>query len=298
MKGRTEEENPKKTTLRNSARISIISFVFLVVGYQSAVVVTNAAQSKVIERREKPDTVYVYPEQERVERKVASSTPKPRLTQPQGPVKKRRKVESFRFNPNEVSLEDLQRLGFSEKQATSIDNYRRKGGRFRRKEDFARSYVVSDSVYARLEPYIDIPKIDINKADSAAFETLPGIGKWFASKMVSYREELGGYSCKEQLMDIWHFDQEKYDGLKDIITISDPKVLRLWTMPEDSLKMHPHVRYAAHGIVLFRQNNPKEKWTLEELKKAGVLKPEYADRLSKCRIEQPICSEGTSPRSL
>lgn len=297
MRGRTEgeKENPEKTTLRNSARISVIAFVFLVVGYQTAVVVTNAAQSKVIEKREKPDTVYVYPGEERVEK---HSTPKPALTRPDVPAAKKRSVQSFRFNPNEATVEDLQRLGFSAKQAESIDNYRKKGGRFRRKEDFARSYVVADSVYSRLEPFIDIPRIDINRADSADFVTLPGIGPWFASKMVSYRESLGGYSCLEQLMDIWHFDQEKFDGLKDLVTISNPKILRLWTMPEDSLRMHPHIRYSAHGIVLFRENNPRSKWTVEELKKAGVLKPEYADRLSKCRIEQPICSEDTSARSL
>ena len=56
-----------------------------------------------------------------------------------------RRYESFKFNPNTVSVDDLMRLGFSEKQAQSIDNYRRKGGRFRRKSDFARSYVVADS---------------------------------------------------------------------------------------------------------------------------------------------------------
>lgn len=119
-----------------------------------------------------------------------------------------RKYESFRFDPNTVSVDDLMRLGFTQKQAQSIDNYRQKGGRFRRGSDFAKSYVVEDSVFRRLEKYIDIPKIDINTADSATFMSLPGIGKFFAGKMVSYRKELGGYSYPEQLMDIWHFDQE------------------------------------------------------------------------------------------
>ena len=85
----------------------------------------------------------------------------------------RRNVESFPFDPNTVSVEDLCRLGFSLKQAPSIDNYRRKGGRFRRKSDFAKSYVVSDSIYRRLEPYVDIPLVDLNEADSAAFDALP-----------------------------------------------------------------------------------------------------------------------------
>lgn len=95
-----------------------------------------------------------------------------------------RTYENFRFNPNVVSVNDLRRLGFSLKQAESIDNYRKKGGRFRRKEDFAKSYVVADSVYRRLEKYIDIPLLDINRADSAEFDALPGIGGYFAAKVV------------------------------------------------------------------------------------------------------------------
>lgn len=200
---------------------------------------------------------------------------------------KTRKRESFRFNPNTVSVEDLQRLGFTEKQAQSIDNYRQKGGKFRRKEDFAKSFVVADSVYHRLEPFIDIPRLDINKADSAAFDALPGIGPYFAAKMVSYREELGGYSTPEQLLEIYNFGEERYEKLKDLIECSDPpRSLRLWTLPEDSLRLHPHIRYksVAHGIVLYRDNNPRESWTLEGLLNAGVIDSLLYSRLKRCKI--------------
>ena len=196
-----------------------------------------------------------------------------------------RKYENFRFDPNTVSVNDLMRLGFSEGQARAIDNYRKKGGRFRRKSDFARSYVVEDSVYRRLEKYIDIPKIDINRADSAAFETLPGIGKFFASKMVSYREELRGYSYPEQLMDIWHFDQEKFDGLKDLIMVGPSEPYPLWTLPESELSRHPYIgKRAAHGIIIFRENTPKSDWTVVNLQKAGILEDEKGVKLSRCRI--------------
>ena len=201
-----------------------------------------------------------------------------------------RKVESFRFDPNTAGQEDLMRLGFSEKQAAAIVNYRAKGGRFRRKEDFAKSFVVADSVYKRLEPYISIPKIDINKADSAAFDTLPGIGGYFAARMVSYRAELGGYSFPEQLMDIRHFDREKYDGLKDLISCSPPqKAFALWSLPADELKAHPYIRdfQTAKAIVLYRDNTPRGEWTVEGLAKAGIIKEETAAKLARCRIEIP-----------
>ena len=194
-----------------------------------------------------------------------------------------RRVESFRFNPNTVSLEDLQRLGFSEKQAASIDKYRQKGGVFRRKEDFAKSYVVADSVYQRLAPYISIPRIDINKADSAAFTSLPGIGKYFAGKMVEYRTRLGGYTYPEQLMEIYRFDREKYDGLKDLITCSAPKPYPLWTLSEDELARHPYIgRYAARAIVLYRNNTPPEQCSAEGIVKAGIIPEEYAGRFLRC----------------
>lgn len=201
----------------------------------------------------------------------------------------RRKVESFRFNPNTASVEELQRLGFSLKQAQSIENYRNKGGRFRRKSDFAKSFVVSDSIYRRLEPYIDIPKLDINLADSAAFDTLPGIGGWFARQMIEYRERLGGYSYPEQLMEIRNFDREKFDKLSDLIFISPQTAVPypLWTLPEDELKRHPYIGSAAHGIVLFRNSQPKEKWSIRELERNRVLPPENAERLGRCLVANP-----------
>ena len=203
--------------------------------------------------------------------------------------KETRRVESFRFNPNTVSVEDLMRLGFSEKQAQAIDNYRTKGGRFRRKADFARSYVVADSVFRRLERFIDIPKVDLNRADSPALDALPGIGPRFAARIVSYRAELGGYSYPEQLMDIYRFDREKYDALSDLVFCSPPAPFALWSLPADSLRLHPYIRsaQAARSIVLFRDHTPREGWTVAALGEAGILPPEDASRLARCRLAPP-----------
>ena len=174
-------------------------------------------------------------------------------------------------------MDDFQRLGFTERQAQSIINYRKKGGLFRRKSDFAKSYVVADSVFERLEPFIDIPLLDINAADSAAFDALPGIGPYFAAKMVSHRAELGGYSYPEQLMDIYRFDQEKFDALADLIVVGPSDSLSLWTLDEAALARHPYIdKRAAHGIVLFRNNNSRSSLTVDALIAADT-----ADKLKK-----------------
>lgn len=75
-----------------------------------------------------------------------------------GGASEARAPERFSFNPNTIGLDSLQRLGFTPRQAQSVLNYRNKGGRFRRKEDFARLYVVDSAMYASLEEYIEVPE--------------------------------------------------------------------------------------------------------------------------------------------
>lgn len=314
-----EGKKKGKDKLKGSFVTGAIALVFLIIGYEVALFVHRAAVTRIEANRDHPDTVYII--QTKPSGEVSSEASAFFLaeeeTSPEGPSAKSiateeasssgsasvfrknaphsagveklreqtRRVESFRFNPNTVSVEDLQRLGFSQKQAQAIDNYRQKGGRFRRKADFAKSYVVADSVFARLEPFIDLPRLDINKADSSALLALPGIGPWYAGKIISYREELGGFSYPEQLLDIYRFDREKYDGLSDLITCSEPDPFPLWSLPEADLASHPYIsKEEAHGIVLYRTHQPRETWTVEGLKKAGVLSEEHAGKLARCRL--------------
>lgn len=65
--------------------------------------------------------------------------------------------QAFPFNPNTITQDSLQLLGFSQRQTASIIKYRTKGGKFRVKRDFARMYVVDSAKYASLEPFILLP---------------------------------------------------------------------------------------------------------------------------------------------
>ena len=315
-----ERKDSAREGSRSSAvfKAGAISLVFLVIGYQAALFINRAAMLGIEAARDRPDTVYV------VRHVAATAGPAPEadassVREPAGPGlpegarvlrtdtlkresahaplimearRRTRRVENFEFDPNSVSVEDLMRLGFSEKQALSIDKYRAKGGRFRRKSDFAKSYVVADSVYRRLEPYIRIPKVDINTADSAEFDALPGIGPYYAAKMTEYRSRLGGYSFPEQLLDIYNFGEERFEGLKDLIECSEPPAYELWTLPADELRKHPYIRsrQVADAIVLYRENTPAGSLSVEGLAAAGILPGEDAARLARCRIAAPNVS--------
>ena len=126
-----KSEDSKKSGLSESFVMGVVAVVFLLVGYQTALFIHRAAVTKIAAERDAPDTVYVYREVVHVERKNAEHHPRVESVRSNMP---RAKVESFAFNPNTVTLEELCRLGFSQKQAESIINYRSKGGVFHRKE--------------------------------------------------------------------------------------------------------------------------------------------------------------------
>lgn len=321
------DRDRKNSTSSTVFRIGTVSLVFLAIGYQTALFINRAAILGIEARRDRPDTVFVVRTETVAEaagdigegdsgtenRRSGSGTDASdgRLNSVAGgkvsvrydtvrrnavhsaaveEVRERtRRVENFRFDPNTVSVDDLQRLGFSRRQAQAIDNYRLKGGRFRRREDFAKSFVVADSVYRRLEAYIDIPLLDINSADSAAFDTLPGIGPYFAARMVEYRTRLGGYSYTEQLTDIYNFGQERFDALRDLVCCSPPEPYPLWTLPSDSLRLHPYIGgyREAEAIVLLRENYPADSLSVGLIRRAGILPEEDLARLERCLIAEP-----------
>ena len=125
---------------------------------------------------------------------------------------------------------------------------------------------------------------------------MPGIGPYFAAKMVEYRSELGGYSYPEQLMDIYNFGRERYDALKDLISCPEPAPFEIWTLPAEKLREHPYIRTwqaaraivlyreAARAIVLYRENTPADSLSVEGIAEAGILPEEDASRLARCRI--------------
>ena len=204
----------KKSGGRFSAafKTGAISLAFLVIGYQAALFIHQASVEAIVAREVRAEaedgrsqpamTGEPQPEASRHSRPrpgISDGRSQPAMTDSRSAARasavreevarkySQRSVESFPFDPNTASLEDLQRLGFSQKQAQSILNYRDAGGRFHRPSDFAKSFVVADSVFRRLEPFIRIPRLDLNAADSTALDQLPGIGPYYASKMVEYR---------------------------------------------------------------------------------------------------------------
>ncbi|MDX2196612.1 MAG: helix-hairpin-helix domain-containing protein [Cytophagales bacterium] len=207
-------------------------------------------------------------------------------------------AQRFDFDPNTVSEENLRKLGIQKYVANGIINYRNKGGIFRTKKDFKRMYGLDSNQYISLMPYILLPDtlakkiyisfpktfqpakqpitIEINTADSALFETIYGIGPKMASRIVKYREKLGGYYAMNQLKDIWGVDSILYQELMKKCVINMPAKIQKIVIniaDEKTLKEHPYFRNYSKHIIAYRNTHGGFK-SLDDLAKIKTIPPD------------------------
>lgn len=61
--------------------------------------------------------------------------------------------------------------------------------------------------------------VHLNRADKAALMTLPGIGEAKAEAILEYRDSHGGFTKKEELMDIPGIKEGVFHNIEDYITV-------------------------------------------------------------------------------
>lgn len=155
------------------------------------------------------------------------------------------------FNPNTLTAQKAEDLGLPPKVAANIEKYLQKGGKFKKPDDFAKIYGMTNADYSRLQPYItiapnpgavaanttggkekiekmefsdfsdpDMPKpatkkngikIDINTASAEEWDKLPGIGATYANMIVNFRTKLGGFTNIEQVKETRGLPEETYN---------------------------------------------------------------------------------------
>lgn len=117
----------------------------------------------------------------------------------------------------------------------------------------------------------------LNTADTTALKTIPGIGPYFARKIVQYGERLGGYVSIDQLDEIDDFplDSKKYLVIQD----AQPRKLNINQLSLNELKRHPYVNYyQARAIEDYRRLHGPIK-SINDLRLSKDFPPEAIERL-------------------
>lgn len=62
-------------------------------------------------------------------------------------------------------------------------------------------------------------RVNLNTADAAALDTLPGVGPATAAKILAWREEHGRFEAVEDLLDVGGIGEAKLDAIRDLVTV-------------------------------------------------------------------------------
>ena len=166
-------------------------------------------------------------------------------------------------------------------------------------------YTISPEKYEQLIPFINIENlksnnikpvypekttfakkekvmVELNSADTLLLTQISGIGPAFAKRIAKYREKLGGFFFKEQLMEVYGIDSTKYNEISDQIKINTANVkkININTAEFDEIKNHPYLKYKQiNAIIQYRKQHGKYK-TIEDLKKVIILTPQIIQNIA------------------
>lgn len=202
------------------------------------------------------------------------------------------KIKYNYFDPNVLDLEGWKNLGFSEKQAQVILNYKERNlrGSFKNLEDIQKCFVISADKFLELKPWIkikeqeqksiteelskpkEIHKTDFSKIDvnQITFKQLVefGFDEKSAASFLGFRRKLGGFVDKKQILETYNISQDLAKKLIEITNLDASKIQKhsLKDAPEDFLKNHLYFRRYGDKIIFFRITYPEEKEIFKKIK--------------------------------
>lgn len=225
----------------------------------------------------------------------------------------KREAESFAFDPNTVSYDELLRLGLQERQAAGFLRYRGDDpNRFKAAVDLDKLYILDDDLRAHLKPLVQITpvvqdelqpapttyegvtkpvlpttnampfgSIDLNRATAEELQQLRGIGPYWSGRIIKYRDALGGFYSIAQLATTYGFPDSTYQQISPFLNLNTKvqQTIRINKMPVDELMKHPYLtRKQASVIVNYRAQHGPYK-DADDLAKVRILTATQRERL-------------------
>jgi len=201
------------------------------------------------------------------------------------------------FNPNTVSVTQLSRMGFSPFVIVNWMKYREAGGFFNKVDDVEKIYGLDSLAMSEMQAFLcfgsanqqsevetavklqtnassgsvlsevkddftnserQMPRIDINHADTASLQLIKGIGPVFSQRIVGFRSLLGGFYSIDQLEEVYGIPPDLTESVRKyfIVNPEDVRKLSVNSLSLRLLKAHPYISfYQAKEIVEYRRHS-------------------------------------------
>lgn len=203
-------------------------------------------------------------------------------------IRRKLPLKPVSFDPNKATAAQLEAMGVSSYLARNWERYLQKGGKFRNTESVRKLYGMTDPVFQALTPFMMMsqqdagkrvgqerimpdsspvskgyyrPKrcaeLEINTSDSIEWESLPGIGPVLASRILKFRQRLGGFISIDQVRETYGLPDSTFQKIMPcLILTSSPQKLAINLLGVEELKSHPYIGYKlAKTLIAYRQHH-------------------------------------------
>lgn len=218
-------------------------------------------------------------------------------------IEQKEKYRSHNFNMqkpistsklNLATWHDLVNVGISKKTANNILAFRKSIGSFSSWEQVSKTYGLNKKDLSRLKSNFNIPYskrsyiapteesdiiakkietskiIDINTVSKEALIEIKGIGPYYANKLISYRNLLGGFHSSEQILETFGIpDSVKQSLLQFLVFEGDIKKIEINNLNLEELAKHPYISYKEAKRIVNYRNQHGEIADTEELEVAA-----------------------------
>lgn len=205
--------------------------------------------------------------------------------------------EYFVFNPNLMDREEMKKLGLDEFVADNIIKYREAGGKFAEPGDLRKIYGMKESLYKRLEPYVNLPDqsieekisdyensdpgnsrqekiiLEINSAGFGDLMKIQGMEPGIAGRIINYRDLIGGFYSSRQLDEVYGMN----DSINKILTpsiIIDSSLIRKLSLGSASfsdLLRHPYLSKTDVSRIFSLKNYYRDSICIEHIIQNKIL---------------------------
>ena len=192
------------------------------------------------------------------------------------------KVRTGYFDPNDADMETLLDFGFNRFQSRNLINYREKGGVFYARDDLLKIYGIDSSFLSTINKHIQINPVkrneivaevpvllvELNSAGTNELISLNGIGSVFAERIMKYRELLGGFHSKHQLLEVYNFPLETFINIEEKILVDSVQLrkIRINFAEYAELLRHPYLNKKQVEAILAHRSRHGAFQNPEELK--------------------------------
>ncbi len=207
----------------------------------------------------------------------------------------------FNFNKfsksiSESNFNELKHLGISSRTSAIIMKFINSGAKLANKESIDKIYGIEDNekrilldnfLFTELENKVEIKKssnleiIDINTCDSASLESLPRIGPALSSRIIKYRNRLGGFIDKRQLLEVYGLDSSvlKLVESKIDVDIRSIKKIKINELNFEELAKFPYLNYKLARVIINYRDQHGNYNSKEDLLKIHLMNHKIIDKL-------------------